>query len=71
MNAVCKFLKSGLNFILYELYINQKLTQACEFHILILYGRSPISNIFILLNLMLNYCIVLLFVRLMDETYIF
>ena len=47
MNAICKFLKSGMNFILCELYINQKLTWAREFQILILCGRSPISNIFI------------------------
>ena len=57
MNAICKFLNSGMNFILCELYINQKLTWAHEFQILILCGRSQISNSFILLNLTLFYCL--------------
>lgn len=47
MNAIGKFLNSGMNFILRELYINQKLTWAREFQILILCERSRISNIFI------------------------
>lgn len=56
MNAIGKFLNSGMNFILRELYINQKLPWAREFQILILCGRSPIKYFYIL-SLTLFYCL--------------
>lgn len=46
ITGVCKFLESSMNFILCELYIGQKLTQACAFHILILGGIGPTSYMF-------------------------
>ena len=57
---MCKVLESSMNFILYELYIDHKLTQACAFHVLILGGIGPIANMFYISKFHTKYFFVIL-----------